>query len=80
MSKRFATTTYASLIQKATQDVQSFHLLNPCLPIDEDGGAVEAFFSKSLDISVMDDSFFKRVLFEWIRDRKKEQMHAKQYH
>jgi hypothetical protein len=32
---------------------------------------------KSLNISVMDDSFFKWVLFEWIRDRKKEQAHAK---
>ena len=29
-----------------------------------------------LSISGMDDLFFKRVLFEWLRDRRKEEVHA----
>jgi len=32
---------------------------------DESGN----FYSKSLDVSGMDNLFLKRVLFEWLRDR-----------
>ena len=34
------------------------------------------FSSKSLSVSGMDDLLLKRVLFEWLRDRQKEQAHA----
>jgi len=35
-----------------------------------------SFSSKSFDVSGMDDLFLKRVLFEWLRDRQKEQAHT----
>ena len=36
---------------------------------------IEEFQTKSLNISGMDDLFLKRVLFEWLRGRQKEQAH-----
>ena len=36
----------------------------------------ESFFHKALGISEMDDQILKRVLFEYIKDRWKEQIHC----
>jgi len=46
--------------------VQWLGLPRKHLPIFEGLGS---FFTKSLNISGMDDLFLKRVLFEWLRDR-----------